>query len=111
MIFFKEFYEQSQKMVVKYCKSDIGYSIIFCHLGDSLLMVAVLGLIVLFIYAMASFAFLHNFFLETSDAELYCETLAQCMYSILRYGLLDNIGLVRNILKESIGLYKWFILC
>lgn len=59
---------------------------------ESLLMVAVLGVIVLFIYAVASFAFLHKYFIET----LYCDTLAECMYSVLRYGLLDNIGLVNE---------------
>lgn len=53
-----------------------------------------LGVIVLFIYAVISFAFLHNHYVETDDAALYCANLGQCMYSVLRYGLTDNLGLV-----------------
>jgi inositol 1,4,5-triphosphate receptor type 1 len=62
--------------------------------GVSLIWVAVLGIIVLFIYSVVSFAFLHSSFYETDDALLYCRSLVQCLYSILRYGLIDNIGLL-----------------
>ena len=30
----------------------------------------------------------------TEDAVLYCDTLFQCYVSIIRYGLIDNLGLV-----------------
>ena len=60
---------------------------------------AILGVIVLFIYSVISFAFYHNQFHTTDDADLFCETLAQCMYSVIRYGLIDNIGLVRGNLQ------------
>ena len=53
---------------------------------------AVLGTIVLFIYAVVSFAWLHGYF-DPSDG-LFCDTLAQCMYSVLRVGLLDTLGSV-----------------
>ena len=76
----------------------INNYIIFAYTGDALIFVAILGLVVLFIYAVISFAFLHNFFIPTVNAELYCGNLAQCMYSILRFGLLDNIGLVSTTL-------------
>ncbi|XP_019849736.1 PREDICTED: inositol 1,4,5-trisphosphate receptor type 1-like isoform X1 [Amphimedon queenslandica] len=62
--------------------------------GISLIWVAVLGIIVLFIYAVISFAFLHQYFKITDDASLYCKSLLECMYSVLRYGLIDNIGLL-----------------
>ena len=81
--------------VQKTCKFHSLLSF-FAATGISLIWVAILGLIVLFIYAVISFAFLHNYFRITDDASLYCETLLECMYSVLRYGLIDNIGLVRN---------------
>ena len=64
------------------------------HIGLSLVWVAILGVIVLFIYAVISFAFLHNQFVGTDDASLYCANLGQCVYSVFRYGLMDNLGLV-----------------
>ena len=60
----------------------------------SLIWLAVLGVIVLFIYAVISFAFLQNNYVETYDAALYCANLGKCMYSVLRYGLIDNLGIV-----------------
>ena len=46
---------------------------------------------------MLSFATLHNKFVtDNDDGPLYCDTLTQCMYSVLRYGLIDNIGLVNS---------------
>ena len=65
--------------------------------GKSLIWVAILGLIVLFIYAVIAFALLHNQFIITDSANLYCDTLAQCMYSVMRYGLIGSIGLVREL--------------
>ena len=67
-------------------------------LGASLMWVAVLGFIVLYIYAVISFAFLHNQFTAANETALYCDNLGQCLYSIVRYGLLDNLGLVGYIL-------------
>ena len=74
--------------------------------GISLIFVAILGLIVLYIYAVVSFAFLHNFFTASTNAELYCGNLIECMYSILRFGLLDNIGLVSIIIHVFWFLYE-----
>ena len=69
--------------------------------------VAILGLIVLFIYAVISFAFLQNQYRhrENDDANLYCDNLGQCMYSVLRYGLTDNLGLVSINIVWTI---KWY---
>ena len=65
-------------------------------LGKSLLWVAVLGLVVLYIYAVVSFAFIHESFLapDNDDATLFCSTLYECFASTIRYGLIDNLGLV-----------------
>ncbi len=64
--------------------------------GLSLLWVAALGLIVLYIYAVVSFAFLHESFLfpDNDDASLFCDNLFECFVSTIRYGLIDNLGLV-----------------
>ena len=65
-------------------------------LGKALLWVAVLGVVVLYIYAVVSFAFLHESFLapDNDDATLFCSTLYECFASTIRYGLIDNLGLV-----------------
>ena len=76
----------------------------------SLIWLAVLGVIVLFIYAVISFAFLQNNYVETDDAALYCANLGQCMYSVLRYGLTDNLGIVslEKSLKSIVSLFFLF---
>lgn len=66
--------------------------------GVSLLWVAALGGVVLYIYAVISFAFLHesadNEDDDDKDASLFCDTLGECLITVVRYGLIDNLGLV-----------------
>jgi inositol 1,4,5-triphosphate receptor type 1 len=57
--------------------------------GIALIWVGILGIIVLFIYAVISFAFLHNEFVGDL---LYCTSLVECSYTVLRLGLLDSLG-------------------
>ena len=65
------------------------------HAGISLLWVAILGLVVLYIYSVVSFAFLHeSLLMPDAEANLFCETLFQCLITTIRYGLMDNPGLV-----------------
>ena len=65
------------------------------HAGISLLWVAILGLVVLYIYSVVSFAFLHESLLSPdAEASLFCETLFQCLITMIRYGLMDSPGLV-----------------
>ena len=73
--------------------SNISYSI---PTGKSLLWVAALGVVVLYIYAVVSFAFLHEAFQapNNDDATLFCSTLYECFASTIRYGLLENLGKV-----------------
>ena len=58
---------------------------------------AILGVIVLFIYAVVSFAFLHESFQakNNNEGDLFCSTLYECFASTIRFGLLDNLGKVR----------------
>ncbi len=57
---------------------------------------AALGLVVLYVYAVVSFAFLHESFLfpDNDDGTLFCDDLFECFVSTIRYGLIDNLGLV-----------------
>ena len=73
--------------------------ILLCSLsGIVLLWVAALGGVVLYIYAVISFAFLHesadNEADSNRDNDLFCDTLGQCFITVIRYGLIDNLGLV-----------------
>ena len=72
------------------------YYLFFSFIGKSLLWVAFLGLIVLYMYAVLSFVFLHeSFFTQNPDVPLHCDDLSQCFVSVIRYGLLDTLGPVR----------------
>ena len=58
-----------------------------------------LGLVVLYIYSVGTFAFLRNEFDEPDPEEdgdnvRFCQSLVQCFISVLEYGLLDTLGLV-----------------
>ena len=65
------------------------------HVGISLIWVAILLVVVLYIYSVVSFAFLHeSFLMPNDDASLFCNTLFECLITMIRYGLMDNPGLV-----------------
>ena len=54
---------------------------------------------ILFIYAVASFAFLYLSFIHGVLSEsnpLYCNTLLQCFGTVIRFGLLSDLGTVRG---------------
>nr|XP_022341734.1 inositol 1,4,5-trisphosphate receptor type 2-like isoform X7 [Crassostrea virginica] len=57
--------------------------------GVSLLWVAILGLIVIYIYALIGFAALRAFF--APGEYLYCSTLWQCTVTVIRYGLIGDM--------------------
>ncbi|XP_076109900.1 inositol 1,4,5-trisphosphate-gated calcium channel ITPR2-like isoform X1 [Mytilus galloprovincialis] len=57
--------------------------------GWSLLWVAILGLIVIYIYALIGFSLLRSFFDPTNY--LYCHTLWQCTITVVRYGLIGDM--------------------
>ena len=62
--------------------------------GVALLWVAALGGVVLYMYAVITFAFLHESVNDKGENALYCDTLGQCLISVIRWGLIDNLGLV-----------------
>ncbi|ESN99323.1 hypothetical protein HELRODRAFT_162846 [Helobdella robusta] len=57
--------------------------------GKSLLWVAVLGLVVFYLYGLVSFALMRTSF--DPENELYCSTLWQCTVSVVHYGLVGDI--------------------
>ena len=79
---------------------NINYKFINCTcIGYSLLWVGALGLVVLYIYSVGTFAFLPNEFHEPDPEEpgenvRFCRSLIQCFISVLEYGLLDTLGSV-----------------
>lgn len=69
---------------------------------SALLWVAAFILVVLFIYSVLAFGFLHqSFFIAASEDEpLFCETLAQCFGTVVRFQLLDELGTVSGLYKR-----------
>ncbi len=61
--------------------------------GKSLVWVAILGLVLFYLYALISFAMLRSTF--NPDDSLYCATLWQCTVTVIRYGLIGDIFDVR----------------
>ena len=85
------------------CKTCSSFTIISFNTGRSLLWVGALGLVILYIYSVGTFAFLPNEFHEPDPEEdgdnvRFCQSLVQCFISVLEYGLLDTLGLVRAVL-------------
>ena len=65
--------------------------------GKSLIFVAILGCIILYIFGVIGFALFSQQAQSTvepdSDAYIFCQTLYECFVTIGRWGLLDTIGL------------------
>jgi len=55
-----------------------------------LVWVGILGIIILYIYALAGFAFLRDCFNPESNDGVHCATLTQCFISVIRYGLIGD---------------------
>jgi len=50
--------------------------------------VGILGVVILYIYSLAGFAFLRDIF--DPGNEVYCATLPECFMSVIRYGLIGD---------------------
>ena len=60
-----------------------------------------LGLVIIYIYSVGTFAFLPNKFNEPepqqpAESVRFCRSLFQCFISVLEYGLLDTLGAVSS---------------
>ena len=104
MTFCREFSDLSQRMVsllyfcvekyIYVCISQVenaclgNFCVFLVAAGKSLLWMAILLLIILFIYSILSFAFFQRDFQATGD--FHCDTLDQCFVSVIRNGLLGS---------------------
>jgi hypothetical protein len=61
----------------------------YCLPGSSLVWVAILGLVLLYIYSLVAFAFFRLSFVP--DDFGYCRTLYECAVTIIRFGLVGDI--------------------
>ncbi|CAG2222632.1 unnamed protein product [Mytilus edulis] len=57
--------------------------------GKSLVWVAILGLVVFYLYAIVSFALMRSMF--DPESYLYCASLWQCTITVIRYGLIGEL--------------------
>ena len=64
------------------------FVIFYIGLGKSLLWVAVLGMVVFYLYALVAFAWFRDVF--DPREQFYCGTLFQCTVTIIRYGLVGD---------------------
>ena len=55
--------------------------------------------VIMYIYAVISFVFLHKFF-DVNDG-LFCRTLGECVVTVIREGVLDTLGAVRQTIIYS----------
>ena len=68
-----------------------------CTLAYQLFSVLLLGLAILLFYTVISFLILSEFFDPDDDGTYaYCSTLIECYISVIREGLLDTFGTVRQ---------------
>ena len=70
--------------------------IIYCSItGKSLLWVAVLGLVIFYLYALAAFALFRDVF--DPRTQMFCGSLWQCTVTIIRYGLVGDYDEVSEV--------------
>ena len=77
----------------------LRHAAVFLWTGRSLLWVAVLGVIWLYIYALVGFGFFRSVF--DPKNELSCASLLQCTVTIIRYGLVGDIDEVSPRMTSS----------
>ena len=72
--------------------STYAFLLFSISVAVQLISVALLGLSILFIFAVFSFILWHNYF---NNVHRFCETMVECYVSVIREGLLDTLGIVR----------------
>lgn len=56
-----------------------------------MLLVALLGIFIMYMFALVAFAFLRSQMSPNSDINLFCANLAQCTLSIIRFGFIGEL--------------------
>jgi inositol 1,4,5-triphosphate receptor type 1 len=72
--------------------------------GKSLLWVAALMIVIIYVYAIVSFAFLRRSF--DRDEGLFCENLGQCFVTALKFGLLSGGGLGEALPPQTLSFHE-----
>ena len=82
------------KALRKSCKSPYTYfaPIVLFMIVKQLFVVLLLCFVIMYIYAVISFALLNNYFSEERDQ--FCGTLLQCFFTVSRLGFLTTLGSV-----------------
>lgn len=65
-------------------------SFLLLPVGKSLLWVAILLVLIVYIFAVISFAVLRSEFQDEDNENVFCRTLDECFISVLRFGLIDS---------------------
>ena len=68
--------------------------------GRSLIWVGILGVIVLYVYALLTFAVFRSSFSDDPSGQTFCDTLGHCFLAIVRYGtigVLDEVGSLKHL--------------
>ncbi len=68
--------------------------------GLSLMWVGIMGLIVIYIYALIGFAFFRASF--DPEDQKYCQTLYQCFVTLIRYGAVGELADVSLLFQHKV---------
>ena len=69
--------------------------------GQSLVWVGILGVVILYIYALAGFAYLRDCFNPGDEDGVHCATLTQCFVTVIRYGLIGDYDGESNVTSST----------
>ena len=90
-------------MISANCKGIRKFlKIMFCLAGKSLMLVALLGLAIFYIYALILFAFYREWLWSASNGR-HCRTIYECFVSVLHHGLVEGpytVGSVSELMWE-----------
>lgn len=82
-------------------KVETFRSLTFVTTGKSLLWVAVLGLVIFYLYALVAFALFRDVFDPRN--QMFCGSLWQCTVTMIRYGLVGDYDEVKHRLLPTVS--------
>jgi len=106
-IFVINFCNNAHWPVLQFCpllKQYIIYNFVIS--GTSLLLVGMLGMVIIFIYALVSFAILRERFLLSSLGR-HCTTVYECFITVLHHGFVDSLYTVSLTKNRYIWSWGW----
>jgi len=75
--------------------------------GKSLLWVALLLLIVIYMYSVISFAVLRDELRSDATQNMFCDTLDECLITVLRFGLIENFLVCNGFSHLTVVWKEW----